>query len=248
MALSSRFVDVEALSWGPSPFAGIERKELLDEPATGLQTALFRMEPGATLPYHEHVRLEQSFILEGSLDDDEGSATAGNFVWRPPGSRHTAWAGREGALALGFFLTPNDFLDEAADSNYDVSAGESDGTVTPHAADHDHLPPLASRFVSVESLPWADLFEGVETKTLMDQPQVGLRMSLVRMAPGAVLPYHEHVELEQSYVLRGSLDDDEGSVTAGNYVSRPAGSRHTAWAGDDGCLVLDSSADSSGVS
>ena len=104
------------------------------------------MEPGATLPYHEHVRLEQSFILEGSLDDDEGSATAGNFVWRPPGSRHTAWAGREGALALGFFLTPNDFLDESADNTYDVSAGESDGTVTPHAADHDHLPPLASRF------------------------------------------------------------------------------------------------------
>ena len=26
MVLSSRFVDVEALSWGPSPFAGIERK------------------------------------------------------------------------------------------------------------------------------------------------------------------------------------------------------------------------------
>ena len=49
----------------------------------------------------------------------------------------------------------------------------------------------------MESLPWVELFEGVETKTLMDQPQVGLRMSLVRMAPGAILPFHEHVELER---------------------------------------------------
>ena len=53
-------------------------------------TALTRFAPGATLPDHEHTEIEQSYVLQGSLVDDEGVATAGNYVWRPAGSRHDA--------------------------------------------------------------------------------------------------------------------------------------------------------------
>ena len=60
--------------------------------ASGRRTILTRMEPGARLPRHRHVGLEQSFILEGSLVDDDGECTAGNFVWRRPGSIHHAWS------------------------------------------------------------------------------------------------------------------------------------------------------------
>jgi quercetin dioxygenase-like cupin family protein len=48
-------------------------------------------------------------VLEGRLVDHEGEVKAGNYVWRPAGSRHSASA-PEGALVLGFFLKPNHFF------------------------------------------------------------------------------------------------------------------------------------------
>ena len=73
-------------------------------------TALTRFAPGATLPDHEHIELEQSYVLEGSLADEEGVATTGNYVWRPAGSRHDAHS-PNGAIVLSFFLKPNKFFD-----------------------------------------------------------------------------------------------------------------------------------------
>jgi quercetin dioxygenase-like cupin family protein len=108
-ALASRFVDVESLPWRDTPSPLIRMKVLLEEPSTGLLTALFHWAPGAVLGDHEHVRIEQSYILEGAIEDDEGECTAGNFVWRPAGSRHAARSPK-GALVLAFFLAPNRFF------------------------------------------------------------------------------------------------------------------------------------------
>jgi len=109
--LASRYVDVDGLPWKPTAFPGIEIKVLMQNEETGLLTALTRFAPGAKLPLHEHTDLEQSYVIEGSLVDDEGIATAGNYVWRPAGSTHDAHA-PDGALVLSFFLRPNRFLDE----------------------------------------------------------------------------------------------------------------------------------------
>ena len=111
--------------------------------------------------------------------------------------------------------------------------------VTPGISAHDALPPMASRFLEVESIPWqASRYEGIETKTLLVDPTAGLLTMLMKMAPGAKLPDHEHVGVEQTWVLEGSLDCSEGSCGPGNFVWRPAGSRHDAWAGPDGVLLL----------
>ena len=107
--LASRYVQVDALPWTPTRFPGIEIKVLMEDRETGLLTALTRLAPGAVLPLHEHADLEQTGVLEGSLVDDEGEVTAGNYVWRPARSRHEARALR-GCLALSFFLSPNRFL------------------------------------------------------------------------------------------------------------------------------------------
>jgi anti-sigma factor ChrR (cupin superfamily) len=88
--LASRYVDVDGLPWKPTPCAGIEMKVLLEDKQSGLLTALFRWQPGAELALHEHVEVEQTFVLEGSLVDEEGEVTAGNYVWRPKGNRHIA--------------------------------------------------------------------------------------------------------------------------------------------------------------
>ncbi len=108
--LASRYVDVESLPWKKTRFDGVETKILMEDKDSGLLTALFKWAPGAELPFHEHVDIEQTYVLEGRVVDEEGEVTAGNFVWRPAGSRHVARA-PEGALLIGFFLQPNLFLD-----------------------------------------------------------------------------------------------------------------------------------------
>jgi anti-sigma factor ChrR (cupin superfamily) len=107
--LESRYVDCDALPWKPTPSKGIDMKILMEEPETGLLTALFRWQPGAVLALHEHVEVEQTYVLEGSIVDEEGEAAAGGYVWRPKGNQHQARS-PNGALVISFFLKPNKFL------------------------------------------------------------------------------------------------------------------------------------------
>lgn len=109
--LASRPVDVADLPWSPTRFPGISWKILMEDKERGLLTALFKWEPGSELPLHEHVEIEQTFVLEGSFEDDEGEVLAGNYVWRPAGSRHVARSPK-GALMLSVFLKPNRFFDQ----------------------------------------------------------------------------------------------------------------------------------------
>jgi anti-sigma factor ChrR (cupin superfamily) len=54
------------------------------------------------------VGVEQTYVLEGTLEDHEGVYGPGQFVWRPAGNSHEAVA-PNGAIILGFFLKPNRF-------------------------------------------------------------------------------------------------------------------------------------------
>lgn len=115
--------------------------------------------------------------------------------------------------------------------------------VTPNARNHAGLGPLASRFVRTSELPWEKTrFPGVETKTLFLDRAHGLVTVLLRMAPGARLPDHEHVLVEQTYMLEGRLVDQEGAevgaeVGPGDFVWRPAGSRHAAYTPEGGLMI-----------
>ena len=115
--LASRLVDTDKLAWQATRFAGIEIKTLLFDRASGLATSLMRMAPGAELPEHEHVMIEQTWVIEGHLVDksgpDEGiECKAGQFIWRPAGSRHSAWSPK-GGLMLAVFQIPNKFFPAA---------------------------------------------------------------------------------------------------------------------------------------
>ena len=103
------------MEWQKTRFAGCEIKTLLFDPASGLVTALTRFAPGAVLPDHEHVRIEQTYVIEGRLVDRDGPDTGldvgpGEFVWRDAGSRHSAWA-PDGGLMLAMFQIPNKFYE-----------------------------------------------------------------------------------------------------------------------------------------
>ena len=112
-ALASRYIDPEAVDWVPTRFPGISSKVLMRDDERGLLTALFRFEPGAVLPAHVHEDIEQTYMISGSLEDGEGVARAGEFVWRPAGSRHDARS-PEGGVALSVFLRPNRFIGDEA--------------------------------------------------------------------------------------------------------------------------------------
>jgi anti-sigma factor ChrR (cupin superfamily) len=104
----STYLDVSKIDWETTPFPGVWTKTLYREPS-GRHTTLTRMAPGARLPRHRHVGIEQSYVLEGTLVDEDGACAAGNFVWRRAGSVHTAWS-PEGCIVLGIFEAPNEFL------------------------------------------------------------------------------------------------------------------------------------------
>jgi len=103
------------MEWKQTRFPGCEVKGLLFDKETGLVTALMRLAAGAVLPDHEHVKIEQTFVLEGKLVDKEGPDAGlevgpGEFVWRPAGSRHVACC-PEGGLMLAIFQVPNKFYE-----------------------------------------------------------------------------------------------------------------------------------------
>jgi anti-sigma factor ChrR (cupin superfamily) len=125
----SHLVRPTEMEWQKSRFPGCESKRLFFDTNTGLITMLMRFAPGAVLPEHEHVQVEQTYVLEGRLIDKEGPAAGvevgpGEFIWREVGSRHVVWC-PEGALMLAIFQVPNKFI-------------EADGRVTDAPGNHWH--------------------------------------------------------------------------------------------------------------
>src|SRR3954464_14720768 len=110
-ALASRFVDTESVPWIEMA-PGNKMKVIYHDPASDLLTILSKLDPGSGIPAHVHEDLEQTFVLEGSLRDDEGECTAGNFVIRAKGSRHAPTA-PNGCTMLVFFLKPTAGLKKA---------------------------------------------------------------------------------------------------------------------------------------
>ena len=112
-ALDSRYVDANTMPWRETRWPSIKAKVLLEDRERGLVTMLMRWEAGTEFPLHEHVDIEQTYVLEGSFEDSQGVCRAGQFVWRPSGSRHTARSA-DGCLMLAIFLKPNHFFDDAS--------------------------------------------------------------------------------------------------------------------------------------
>ena len=104
-------------------------------------------------------------------------------------------------------------------------------------AEGSSLGALASRFVDIESMPWIETAPGNKMKILYHDPATDMLTILTKLAPGAGIPAHLHEDLEQTYVLEGSLVDEEGACTAGNFVIRAKGSRHAPVA-PNGCTML----------
>ena len=98
--LRSLYVDPSEMEWCTSEFPGIQHKVLWSDPESGRSTILFKLEPGAVVPHHEHADIEQTWVISGTFEDHEGKALPGHYIWRPAGNRHEARS-VDGAVILG---------------------------------------------------------------------------------------------------------------------------------------------------
>jgi len=92
-----------------------------------------------------------------------------------------------------------------------------------------------SLYVAADSVAWVERRPGVHWKILWEEGDA--KAILIRYDPGATIPRHRHLGDEQIYVLEGSISDDTGTCTAGNYARRPPGCVHTVTS-VKGALVL----------
>lgn len=89
---------------------GIRCKVLYRDPVNDAATVLFRFAPGTQAPMHEHMGLEQTYVIEGSLSDHDGTVHAGDLAIRDAGSVHQAFT-ETGSLHIAFFSKPVRNLD-----------------------------------------------------------------------------------------------------------------------------------------
>jgi anti-sigma factor ChrR (cupin superfamily) len=105
---SSTYVKPQDIEWQPTRFEGIEIKVLYRDEVKGEMTCMLKWAPGATLPFHRHPELEQSYVIEGSFQDHDGICKAGEYVWRTPGSKHETYS-ENGCVILAVYRKPNLF-------------------------------------------------------------------------------------------------------------------------------------------
>lgn len=99
-------------------------------------------------------------------------------------------------------------------------------------------PPAAPRdFITVRlhDGAWRPLAPDVFEKPLVSA--AGLHARLIRMAPGAVLPAHDHPTDEECVVLEGEVWLGEEFCVAGEFHFAPRGRRHAAARTGRGCLL-----------
>ena len=107
----STYVKPQQMPWQKTQFDKVWLKVLYENKEKGESTVLVKLEPGAHLPYHKHPELEQAYVLEGSMYDHDGTCSAGEYVWRKPGSLHENHSDT-GAIVLAVYLKQNIFVNK----------------------------------------------------------------------------------------------------------------------------------------
>jgi len=85
---------------------------------------------------------------------------------------------------------------------------------------------------------WRAMAPGTRVRPLAAGHAESVDVVLLEMAPGAVLPEHEHGGLEEIFLLRGSCRAQGRSIRAGDYHRAGHGTEHEDTTTDEGCLML----------
>jgi anti-sigma factor ChrR (cupin superfamily) len=98
--------------------------------------------------------------------------------------------------------------------------------------------PGGSIYIKPDTLAWRPTrFDKVSIKVLYEDLAAGEMTVLVKLDPGAYIPFHMHPELEQAYMLEGAMHDHDGVAVKGDFIWRKGGSKHDN-SSPDGALIL----------
>lgn len=86
--------------WVETEDEGVCYKLLFADRKLGTYTTLLRLQPGARIPRHRHLGVEQCLVLEGDLSAGSVKMSAGDFNCSLPNSIHDEIATEGGALLL----------------------------------------------------------------------------------------------------------------------------------------------------
>jgi anti-sigma factor ChrR (cupin superfamily) len=93
-------------------------------------------------------------------------------------------------------------------------------------------------FASANWLEWTPFSPGIEVKMLSVDKARGYFTALARMAPGAVLGPHRHLEIEDSYVLEGDMTISGVLMGPGDHCHANPGSVHSPTTTKNGCVFV----------
>jgi anti-sigma factor ChrR (cupin superfamily) len=111
----STYVKPSEMDWKPTRFEKVSIKVLYEDRERGEMTCLLKLEPGAHIPFHKHLEIEQTLVLEGSVEDHDGVAAAGDYIWRKPGSLHENTS-PGGAVLFAVYRKPNLYYHSAEET------------------------------------------------------------------------------------------------------------------------------------
>jgi anti-sigma factor ChrR (cupin superfamily) len=89
----------------------------------------------------------------------------------------------------------------------------------------------------VAVLEWEKLREGIAIKHLARDPEKNLQVDLLKISPGFNDVVHYHDDYEWVYILEGSLEDERGKHTKGDFLINPKDAAHKP-SSKEGCLLL----------
>ena len=95
-----------------------------------------------------------------------------------------------------------------------------------------------STYLRPQEIEWTRTqFEKTWIKVLYEDKFKGEMTCLLKLEPGAHIPFHKHAELEQTLVLEGSVYDHDGICRAGEFVWRKPNSFHENHS-DEGAVIF----------
>lgn len=205
-------VDTNTMPWAPTKHPGVSMKilERVTDPKKGRETALFKLEPGTTLPKETLRERLEIFVIEGSLKDEHGAYGPHTYIWNPPGLTLTL-SSKEGCVAYMKRRMP----------------------IYPDDAQRER------RLIDARTAKWLEFpHRGADVLHLYKDPN-GLETGRIgHVHTQRKLPSHDHSIGEETFVIEGRLSDEYASYGKGVWFRMPCGMPHAPFTGEERCKML----------
>lgn len=205
-------VDTSALAWEPTAHAGVSMKTLerFNDSRKGRETALVRIDAGASLPEEVLDHRMEIFVVSGAYRDGHGEYSERSFIRNLPGFRHRP-ASATGCVIYWKRRVPI-YRDEAAWPRLIVDAKTATWLEFPHRG--------------------ADVLHLYRDPNGLETARIG------HVHTGRRIPSHDHSIGEETFVLKGCLTDEYQPYEEGVWFRMPCGVPHAPYTGDRRCMML----------